>query len=220
MKRLLPLLLLCLLLLAGCLGPTIKVDAISLAGASFPPGGTFVIEPLNADFPATDLEFMEQAGHLSRALEGHGLTRLQTPRPDTLHVKLGYVLSDPITLQSESTYPVRGRVGSVPRTYLYRDSSGRERSRTVWEPRYGVVGYETRVDTRTEYICEVEVQALAPAEGLPGTGVQPEAQIWKIRATYQGSRNDLRLLLPRMIRAMAPHMGANTGQSIDVDLAD
>ena len=219
-RRLLPLLFCLLFALTGCFARTIQVDAISLGTAPFPLGSTFCVVPQGADTPGDDLEFREFANHVAWAIEQRGLTRVETPGPDTMLVTLGYRMSEPIVTETESQYPIRGRVGSAAHTYYYRDSKGRERSRTLWEPRYGTVGYETRVHRTTEYACDIEIQAHAPPDALERFDIKPGSPLWKIRASHIGSINDLRLLFPRMMRTMAPHLGDNTGQIIDVELLE
>lgn len=215
----LPCLLLCLVvLLSGCARHFVQVDAFALDDAVSMTGKSFTLAPLDAAISPEDLEFREFARYIEQALTAQGMVYAPQGEPDDLRVLFSYGVSEPLTTQSEATRPVYGRVGYAPRFYSYKEpQTNRVVTRAVYEPRYGLVGYQTEVYTKTEYISEIDLQVFEAGTGQDSAFGR---QLWKIRGQYRGKNGDLRFLFPRMIQAMTPHFGTNSRQILEVELPD
>jgi hypothetical protein len=175
--------------------------------------------PGNKDVSADDLQFREYASYLELALAERGFKKAADIKEADAVVFLAYGIGDPKTNYYSYSMPVWGQTG-VSGAYtsgnlnLYGNSATYSQS-TTYIPTYGVTGYTSNLASHTTYTRYIFVDAI---DNLAFKQTQKMLPIWKTSVFSTGSSGDLRRVFPVMVAAMKSYLGANTKQSITVNL--
>jgi hypothetical protein len=220
-KSLLSVLLISLLGCAG--GPSsqrYQVSVNSFAAPSSETKSRFFILPGLAGVKVSDLEFVEYAGVLTRALEQRGFVAATNLNEADVALFYSYSIGAPEQNQYSYSVPTFGQTGvSSSSTYGTIRSSGYGSAtytgNTYYTPTYGVTGqntYQGSYVTFTRYIRVDAVDVLAYQQN------KEIKQIWTTSMASIGSSADLRSVLPVMIAAGIPHFARSSGKMVMTEL--
>jgi hypothetical protein len=196
----------------------VSIDAINDGRAVV--NKSFVIVPGNANTEASDLQFREFAGYLSRALLAKGYMAASANQEPDIEIYLTYGLGSPQARVRTYTVPVWGQtatdVTTTEQTTGNRSGSTTT-STTNITPEYGITGYATQEENYTTFPKYVEIDAYNAKNAKPGERTE---ELWKTTMHAEGKRNELRHIFPIFIAASAKYLGGNTGQEIEVALTE
>jgi len=167
----------------------------------------------NPEIDLRSLRHREAARHVQTALSGHGLYEAPAKvRPDLI-IEMDYGIESSGLRYEKVTVPVYAR--SSHRPHL-RPRSG---SRTSLSPSLGttVIGYREitcPVATREKYL------ALSARLNRDHADHGAAPEVWRIRASIDDERSDLRTCLPLLAFVAMEKIGENTGGATTLSLAE
>ena len=209
-------LILSLVVMSGC-APRLRflssVDAIS--GPKAESMKTYVLLPGIEGLASNDLQFLEYAEYVDRALADRGFMRTNSFEEASLAIFLVYGIGNPQTIQYSYSLPVWGQTGVTSSTSGRIDVFGNYQSTTTETPTYGLTGLGTATGTRTAHFRFMLLEALDLDMYRKSAEVE---QVWKTEVVSSGSSDDLRLVFPYMVTAAVPYLGRNPGQKVRVVL--
>lgn len=199
--------------------PSVTVSVSGLASASATGIKTYYLAPDDDKLPANDLQFVEFAGHVERALAARGMTRVypgSQSLPDVF-IFLDYGIGKPRKRIGTYSIPHWGQTGVASSTTTGTvDSSGYYTAQTTYTPSYGVTGYSTGVYEYTTYTRHITLDAVYLEANDKVTPA------FRTSIVSEGTSADLRQMFPILLLAARDHLGANTGsaQVIEVKMDD
>lgn len=194
----------------GCAAPVeFRVAVSALARPEAEAARSYWLVPGEAGVRADDLQFLEFAEYVHRAMALEGYRRAAGEDDAEIVVRLRYDIGPPRRERYTYSIPHYGETGIA-----YSTTSG---DRTTYYPRYGVIGYSTGVGHRVTYRRTLRVTALdARGEGERGRG-----ELWRASAVSSGSVGNLRRVFPIMLAAARPYLGrATEGGAVEVTLRE
>ena len=223
MKKLLPTALLTLLAVTACSPQlAVKVDAIVNKDLTSEKK-TYVLRSAMQEVTPNDLYFREYSRYVRKALQRQGFQAAQTSAKADMAIYFSYGISEGKIVHETYTRPVYATVGghSIDITETERDASGTKRktTKTIDIPfRREIVGVEQRTKTFEIYTAHMVLEATDSPdnEGEDITGGRN--RLWKTVVSTTSKMNDLRQIMPMMVAAAAPYMGADTGEAITVKM--
>ena len=210
-------------LLSGCatMQPTRFISNVdSLAQADAAAKKRYVLMPGGKGVEAGDLQFQEFAAYVEKVLAEKGFVKVGAFQDADIAIFLAYAIGDPQTYQYSYSLPTWGQTGvSSSNTYGTVSSYGGMASysgTTTYRPTYGVTGSTTHVGTNTVFTRFLFVDAYDVPTYLKEKKMN---QVWKTNVVSSGWSGDLRWVVPYMVAAMKPHLGTNTGRTIEVEVS-
>lgn len=101
---------------------------------------------------------------------------------------------------------------TVLRPYTrYREIDGRYYPYTYWERDYEVVGYRTKVRTKTIFVKTLQLTAF---------NRNKTKNLWQVNGSVTDTSSDLRYSLPIMLRGMENYIGVDSGQVVNITVPD
>jgi hypothetical protein len=213
--------LVCILALCGCatfsnMGKArfnISVDSLAASGATGKK--TYLLLPGNQGVTVADLQFKEYAEYLKRVLGKKGYVYTESKDEANLAIYLAYGMGDPETHQYSYDLPVWGRTGyyasSSQVAEAVVDGQTKYRAYTTYTPAYGLIGYNTYIDSVTTY-TRFAVLTAYDYDQFKKDGT--EVQLWKTTINSTGSSDDLRLIFPVLMAASIPYLATDTGSKV------
>ena len=203
-----------ILLMAGCAANVgkylVNVDSMQAPGTD--DKKHFVLFPGSKGTSSNDPQFKEYAGYINRALISRGFVPAESVEQADLAIFVVYEIGDPQQHPYTFSVPVMGYVDDSSMT-----SRTRDRSSTTYPPTYGIVDYTSEVGTYTTYLRFLVLDAIDFSEYKKS---EKKIQLWKTTVTSRGSTDDLRRVFPIMVSASKPHIATNSGQQINVEIAE
>jgi hypothetical protein len=213
--------LLCILALCGCASlsnfgrPRFNISVDSLAASGAASKKTYLLLPGNQGVTAADLQFKEYAEYLKRVLNKKGYVYTESKDEANLAIYLAYGMGDPETHQYSYDLPIWGRTGyyasSTHVAEAVVDGQTRYRTYTSYTPTYGLIGYNTHIDSVTNYTRFAVITAYDYDQFKKD---ETEAQLWKTTINSTGSSDDLRRIFPVLMTASIPYLATDTGNKV------
>jgi hypothetical protein len=208
--------------LAGCaIRPTFQVKVDSISGPDASIKTKYLLLPGLKDADVNDLQFKEYATYVDRALTYKGFIKANDFQDANIVIFIVYGIGDPQTQQYSYALPMWGQTGvSSSTTYGTLSTYGRYgtyQGTTTYTPSYGITGYIPMVGAYTTYFRFLILDAINLDEYKSS---QKILQLWKTTVTSIGSSGDLRKVFPYLVAACRPYLGTNTGQKVEIMLAE
>lgn len=168
---------------------------------------TYILVPGNKNVGINDLEYIEYAKYVERALTNLGLSKEEDAAKADLFIFLAYGVGEP----EEHTYsvPIIGQTGVASQrttgSYYNIGNTGFYSSRTTTTPQYGVTGYGTKTAIRFSRYIYITAYDL-----IEYRNTNKELIIWDTRIASVGSSGDLRKVFPIMLAASLDYIGKDT----------
>lgn len=177
-------------------------------------GKSYVIVRTEDQQSANPFEFREYAGHIERALSLKGLRRVKDLKQADLAVFVEYAIGDAETQRISRAVPIFGQTGtSSSQTLGHIGPGGTFSANTTNTPSYGITGVVQRTDDITTFKRFLRVTAM----DLPTyRATEKLNEAWRVEVRSEGSKGDLRAILPIMAFAASPYMGKDTGKALEV----
>jgi hypothetical protein len=218
----LPLLGVCLLVIAGMVGCasqlTIQVSAI--ADTEVKPATTrYVLLNGNAEGQENDLFFREFSAYFIPILTKKGYQQVASREKADIEIFFRYGVSDGRAGIHTFTHPLYETFGgnTITFTETKTDSSGTTTTTqgTVHVPlQTQYVGTAVESSSYVEYTCSAALEAYKIGNG-DTKGEQP-AVLWKTLMSSTSETNDLRSVIPIMAAAAEPYLAGNSGAAKSV----
>jgi hypothetical protein len=195
----------------------ISVDSLAASGAAAKK--TYLLLPGNQGVTAADLQFKEYAEYLKRVLNKKGYTYTESKDEADVAIYLSYGMGDPETHQYSYDLPVWGRTGyyasstQVAQTVV--DGQTKYRAYTTYTPTYGLIGYNTHIDSVTTFFRFAVIAAYDYSQFKKD---ETEVQLWKTTINSTGSSDDLRSIFPMLMAASIPYIATDTGHKVYLTL--
>ena len=209
-----------LALLSGCaatpatLHYSVQVDSIKRNGGK----KSYVMLPGNYGVSPQDLQYLEFAEYVKRALKKQGFVEAGTAHQARIAIFLRYGIGDPKTHHYTYTVPTFGQTGTQTTTNAWATGSfggfASYQSRTT--PTYGVTGTQTYTGSYVTYTRYIILEAIDLDVYNRNQTVQP---VWKTKIVSTGSSGDLRAVFPIILAASQDYIGRNTESMIDLDIS-
>ncbi len=181
----------------------------------------YILLPADDGISAGDLQFQEFAGYVDRALERRGFEKAEEFADADIAIFLSYAIGGPQTHRYTYRMPTWGQTGvsgaTTTATVSTYGNTSSYSANTTYTPTYGVTGY-TAVDasrttsTRSLVVLAYDASAFKKNQSM--------SEVWKTTVVSTGSSSDLRRVFPYMVVAMLPYMATNTGQKVEVTVAE
>ncbi len=179
-------------LAAGCSAYDVKLDSISRAvPAPAANRASYTVENRNPAIATDSLRYREAARHIKTALSGRGLWEAPNPSAAALVVALDYDIDPPPIVYKETEVPVY-----VPTCPAIGQMTGRQ-----------LVGHEnTPAPTvvREQHLSVSCRENSAPPDG------RPAPELWRIEASIEDEKTDLRECLPVLAAVVMNQIGTTT----------
>ncbi len=197
-----------------------SVDSISTPAAV--EKKRYLILPGEKNTPREDLQFLEFAGYVEKAMSEKGFARVSTPDDSDVIVFLTYGIGGPEKHLVSYTVPHFGQTGvsGSHTTGTVTNIGGGMSSfsgMTTYTPTYGVTGYSSGINEFTTFPRFIMLDAFDSEAYRKENAFK---QVWRTRADSIGMSNDLRLVFPYMLVSMKPHISTNTGKKIVYQLPE
>lgn len=181
----------------------VKIDAISAEAE--PVGQRYVLLPANDGVNDQDLQFLEYAAYVDRALNARGYQKAANAEAADIAVHVGYGVGDPQTHFYTYSVPIRGRLLNG---FGYGGLG-------YCAPRFGTIAYTQQTTSYTTYerYLFLDAQDLH-AYRRNGT----EKQLWKTSVRSTGFNDDLRQAFPALLAASQAHIGSNSKEPIELTI--
>jgi hypothetical protein len=219
-------------MLSGCVTPTpravYQVSINGLALARRPVAQSFVILPGEQGIQTNDLQFLEYAAIVERALlQRGGFHHADSFEKADVAVFLVYGIGEPKEHVFSYNLPVYGQTGvSSAATYgnaygsAYRlgntaYGSAKYSETTYYTPTYGITGYSTHVGTLVTYTRHIFLEAVDLSAYHKQNKI---VQLWKTEVVSTGGYGDLRRVFPVMVAAAEDYFSVNTSQTLTVSV--
>ncbi len=214
-------------LLAGCAAPpaadqgarvSVNVSALSTEEAA---GLTrYVLWPANENITPTNLQFREYAEYINRALKQQGFNEVESLDEADIVLMVVYGIGDPEQHLRTYRVPQFGQTGvasaTTRGTMTYYGGYGTYTGTTTYQPRWGITGYTTHVESRTTFTRSLGMMAVH-ADAVHGKQVE---ELWTVSVVSVGPSGDLRRIFPVMVAAAQPYLGVSTERAIQIQLRE
>lgn len=97
-----------------------------------------------------------------------------------------------------------------PRT-RYRKIDGRYYPYTYWDRDYEIIGYRTKVRTKTLYTKNVYLNSFNKTKSK---------NLWQVSGSMTDTSGDLRYSFPFLVKGMSSYIGIDSGQVINITIPD
>jgi hypothetical protein len=204
----------------GCTPPVLFESRInSLSQADALTKLRYVLLPGNKDVSADDLQFREYASYLEIALAERGFKKAVDIKDADIAIFLAYGIGDPKTNYYSYSMPTWGQTGvsgsyTTGNVNVYGNTAIYSQN-TTYTPTYGITGYTSNLASHTTFTRYIFIDAI---DNMAFKQDQKMLPVWKTSVFSTGSSGDLRRVFPVMVAAMKPYLGANTRQSITINL--
>lgn len=212
---------LCILTLCGCTTfsnfgtPRFNIAVDSLASQGASANKKYLLLPGNQGVTAADLQFKEYAEYLKRVLNKKGYVYTESKDEADVAIYLAYGMGDPQTYQYSYDLPIWGRTGyyasSTHVAEAVVDGKTKYRTYTTYTPAYGLIGYNTHIDSVTNYTRFAIITAYDYSQFKKD---EKEVQLWKTTINSTGSSDDLRRIFPVLMAASIPYLATDTGRKV------
>lgn len=195
------LLMLVVLSLAGCMitpSTTCFVDVSSFARSDIGAKKTYVLRPRDTNVSPEDLQFIEFAAYVERALAQHGLQRSNDLATAEMAIAIAYGIGEPT--QRVTGYSTSQQ--SIPAYSPYAPTMAQTK---------------TTAQYATTYTRYVNITAYDFSEYR---NTNKEKTLWELKMSSTGGNGDLRQVFPMMIAAALPYVGKDTGRIINVAISE
>ncbi len=197
----------------------VQVDAIN-DPAAIPALRTYTLVSGSPDIDASTLQFRSHAALVRGALERKGYIEVPANEDPALRIALSYGIGQPVSRTVTYSTPIYAELGGgrVQTVTKNTDASGKTSTttRTIVVPsRYERVGNDITTSTYTYYPKYLILSARI-ADQLDGS--TPE--VWSASASLQSLSSDTRDDIPRLLTALEPYLGENTGRVVTVKLVE
>lgn len=208
------------LFLSGCATSfNIKVD--SLATPEAVSKTRYLVTPASQEVNANDLQFLEFASYVERALTNRGFARVDSFDNADIVIFMAYGIGDPQLNPYSVSIPQWGQTGvsgsTTTGTMNTFGNTATYSGTTTYTPTYGVTGYQTVSGTRVTYFRYLILDAL---DVQTYKDTQELRQVWQTVITSTGSSGDLRRVMPLLVVAGESHLATNTGKQVPVTLTE
>lgn len=177
------------------------------------------ILPDNDTITVDNLQFMEYANYLKRALELKGFTVVNNGVDCDYAVFLLYGMGEPEDHHYTYMQSIYGQTGvSSANTYGTINTYGNSAtysSTTTYTPTYGVVG---AVPMQGNYITFTRYARISAVDVKEFKKSGKIKEMWTTIIISTGSSGDLRRVFPVMIAAAQKYLGENTGSYKEVEI--
>ncbi len=199
-----------ILILNGCttLNHSIQVSSYSSHSAA---GNKYFLQADESKAKNTTLVFQlnEFEKYIDMVLAKRGFVKVRSLREADQLIVFDYEISDPQTYTYSYDEPVWD---TVLRPYTrYRKIDGRYYPYTYWERDYEMVGYRTKVRTKTIFIKNIQ---------LTSFNRNKTKSLWQVNASMTDGSGDLRYSIPFMVRGIENYININSGQVINIKIPD
>ena len=148
-------------------------------------------------------------------------TKVNNIHDAEIAVFFDYAIGDPQTYQSTYYVPIEGQIGvassdTTGTISAYGNRANIETS-TTYTPEYGTVGYSKRTQDYTVFNRFISLTAYDVATYFRDKTM---SVVWKSTVFSSGSSGELRHVVPYLVAAAKPYFGVNTGQKIEVNIAE
>ena len=199
-----------LVIFTGCttLKHSIQVSSYS---ANIPVGNKYFLQATDEKRKDKTLAFQlnEFEKYIDLTLNKKGFIKVNNPKNADQFIIFDYSISEPQTYTYSYDEPVWDTV-LRPHT-RYRKIDGRYYPYTHWERDYEMVGYRTRVRTKTLFIKNIQ---------LTSFNKNRTKNLWQVNASMNDSSGDLRYSIPYMIKGLENYIGVDSGQVINIQIPD
>lgn len=217
----------CVLLLSGCetfetrdsfgnvlsgpaQGYTVAVNSLGVGTPT-----SFEVAPMNKGVPKSDLQFLEYARYVERALESKGYKKVSKNERPEIVVLLGYSISDGEQREASRVVSDWGQTGAInlgtTGTINTIGNTSYINAQTNTIPLYGPTNTRTETTRYTTYTRKVELSAFA---------IDEVREIWTTKIASIGSSGDLRRVFPVLIAAGKNYIGNPTTRAEVVTIAE
>lgn len=198
------------MIFSGCtaLKHSIQVSSYS---TNIPTGNRYFLQAADEKRADKTLVFQlkEFEKYLDLALNKKGFVRVNSPKNADQFIIFDYNISDPQSYTYSYDEPVWDTVFR-PRT-RYRKIDGRYYPYTYWERDYEMIGYRTKIRTRTFFIKNIQ---------LTSFDKNRTKNLWQVNASMRDGSGDLRYSIPFMIKALENYIGVDSGQVVNIQIPD
>lgn len=221
MKKIL--LVLCCLGLVGCVTTsdpfTVNVDSINRNNII--PGTKYMIVSGNKDVKQDDLQFLEFASYIKRALMLNKFELVKEVNKADVLIFLKYGIGEPEEHQYSYSVPIYGQTGvSSSNTTASLSTFGNMATgsaTTTYTPSYGVVGSNMYSGT---YVTFTRFFVLTAVNAKQVINNETPLELWTTKVISTGSSDDLRRVFPVMVAAAKSYIAKNTGRKIEINLKE
>lgn len=197
----------------------VDIDAITSRTPGVSTNRHFLMLPASKDISPGDLEFQEFSRRVSAELIQKGFQPAANLSQADLIIFVGYGIGNPQNNEYSYSMPVFGQTGiASANTFGTINSFGAYSTysgTTTYTPMYGITGFQSYVGNYTMYFRYLTIDAYDYAAYKKDQSV---TELWKATMTSTGTINDLRFVIPYMIVAAGPYLGADTGRKVRVTL--
>ena len=200
-----------LLLASGCtLSPRLTVNVDAIDSGESPQPVRYVLVPAVEGVDASDLHFIEYAGHIDRALQKRGMIAAGSAAEANVEI--------------EVSYGHKRVVREFVRHSIFDDPFFYDRRCRRWHKGHCVRWYPARYDwwharhhREVDVVTSYRVFVALEAHRI---GAEPGAPaLWTTRARARFARPDLRVTLPLLLTAAEQYIGVDTGRERTVVLS-
>ena len=156
-----------------------------------------------------ELQLKEFEKYLDLTLAKKGFVKVKNIKNADQFIVYNYNISEPRTYTYSYDEPVWDTV-LRPHT-RYRKIDGRYYPYTHWEHDYEMVGYRTRVRTKTIFTKDLQ---------LTSFDRNKSKSFWQVNASMSDTSGDLRYSIPFMARGLENYIGINSGQVINIEIPE
>lgn len=212
------------LMASGC-GTLYELEIVARNEEGTTPQGTYVLLPGDSTVPVDSEEFQKYAAFVERGLVDKHLTRLPVSRIGSadMAIVVRYGTGDPEEVAYTNTVPMFQSISKPgPEPGPSGSGSGQtpqntsESTGTVDPPPDNeLLGTSTYTFVRTVFWRDLSLRAIA-FDWVPNESpsVRKTADLWYVAVATQGSSTDLDEVMPAMVAAAAPYVGANLDQPV------
>lgn len=155
------------------------------------------------------LQVQEFEKYIDIVLAQRGYIKVDNIKNADQYIVFDYDISAPQTRTYSYEEPV---YDTVLRPYTrYKKIDGVYYPYTHWEREYEVVGYRTRVGTRTFYSKNIYINSFNRTK---------TKNIWQISGNITDGNGDLRYAFPYLVKGISGYIGTNSRQIINVVVPD
>ncbi len=208
--------LLAALAFAGCAQRlTVTVDGYAAAAATHP--GKYLLVSGDPRMPESDLQYRANAAQVEKTLAAAGWVRVAERRDAATLIRFRWFVGEGTTETRRYDTPEYGVTGyNVARSHRTDPATGRTTTQAYVAPTYGFTGNTQRTDTRVTYGMGLVLEAYDLTKPVEDDAAAP--QLWKTLVGTRDTRGDFRRLLPEMLKAAAPHLGADTAGLREIEI--
>lgn len=194
----------------GCtvLNHSVQVSSYSTGTAV---GNRYFLAPAEEKKKDKTLAFQlkEIEKYTDMVLTKKGFVKVNSIKNADQYIVYNFNISEPQSYTYSYDEPVWD---TVMRPYTrYRKIHGRYYPYTYWDRDYEMIGYRTRVRTKTIFVKNIQLTAF---------NKNRTKNLWQVNGSMTDTSSDLRYSIPIMLRGMENYIGVDSGQIINVKIPD